>query len=241
MTQVPPPLVTPSVDLPAAALSERVYARIRQLILDFVLLPGDRFSESDLANLVQVSRTPLRQALQRLQREGWLRVFPKVGWQVSPLDFEALDQLYELRTLLEVHAVGCLCQAESRPVLDELAPVWLAPEAERQRNLLTVDRLDEAFHTGLVRAAGNPEMTRVHADVTERTRILRRLDFTKPQRIEATYDEHAQILRAISRRRTDEAQRLLRAHIAHSRIEAQHITLEMLHNARERLAEAQTR
>jgi DNA-binding GntR family transcriptional regulator len=222
--------------LPAVTLAERVYAQIKQLIFDFVLLPGDRFSESDLANQVQVSRTPLRQALQRLQREGFLLVFPKSGWQVAPLDFETFDQLYDLRVLLETHAVAKLCEAEDRPILKDLADTWLIKPQDRQTAFIAVDRLDEEFHAALVRSTGNTEMIRVHEDITERIRIIRRLDFTKPSRVEATYDEHARILRAITRRRTDEALRLLKAHVAQSKAEVRHITLDMLYQARQRIA-----
>jgi DNA-binding GntR family transcriptional regulator len=225
-----------AASMPAITLAERVYAQIKQLIFDFQLLPGERFSESDLANRVQVSRTPLRQALQRLQREGFLLVFPKSGWQVAPLDFDTFDQLYDLRVLLETHAVARLCEMEQRPGLKDLADTWLVPAAERQTAFVAVDRLDEAFHTALVRATGNQEMVRVHEDITERIRIIRRLDFTKASRVEATYDEHARILRAITRRRTDEAQRLLRAHIEQSKLEVRHITLDMLYQARQRIA-----
>ncbi|HET6789909.1 MAG TPA: GntR family transcriptional regulator, partial [Aquabacterium sp.] len=204
---------TPKAPSHGSSLADRAYGQIKQLIFDFVLLPGDRFSESDLVDRLQVSRTPLRQALQRLQREGFLMVFPKSGWQVSPLDFEVFDQLYDFRVLLETHAVARLCEMEDRPVLKSLAETWLVSEADRHPVQAMVDRLDENFHSALVHAIGNDEMTRVHDDITERIRIIRRLDFTKPARIEATYDEHARILRAITRRRGDEAQRLLRAHI----------------------------
>ena len=63
-----------------ASLAEQAYREVKQLIYDFVLMPGERFSEADLTQRVAVSRTPLRQALQRLQREGFLQVFPKLGW-----------------------------------------------------------------------------------------------------------------------------------------------------------------
>ncbi|TBO27876.1 GntR family transcriptional regulator [Aquabacterium lacunae] len=228
------PSATERVAPSAFTLAERAYAEIKQLIFDFQLLPGDRFSESDLAQRVQVSRTPLRQALQRLQREGFLQVFPKSGWRVSPLDFEAFDQLYDLRVLLECHAVARLCEMEERPTLKALAHDWLVPEAERLQAALPVDRLDETFHHALVQATGNQEMVRVHADITERIRIIRRLDFTQRRRVDATYDEHARILRAITRRRSDEAQRLLRAHIEQSKLEVRHITLDMLYQARQR-------
>lgn len=230
-------IIAPSAPFPglatgAPSLADRAYGQIKQMIFDFVLLPGDRFSESDLVDRLQVSRTPLRQALQRLQREGFLLVFPKSGWQVAPLNFEVFDQLYDLRVLLETHAIAKLCEAEERPVLTALANTWLVAEAERHPVQAMVDRMDEEFHSALVRAAGNEEMARVHDDITERIRIIRRLDFTKPARVQVTYDEHARIIRAISRRRTDEAQRLLRAHIEQSKLEVRHITLDMLYRAR---------
>lgn len=232
MNLVPLPLVS----LPSTTLAERAYAQIKQLIFDFHLLPGDRFSEADLTQRVQVSRTPLRQALQRLQREGFLLVFPKSGWQVAPLNFESFDELYDLRLLLETHAVARLCEAEERPALQALAEVWLIPPEARLSHALSVGQLDEAFHAALVRASGNHEMARVHTDITERIRIIRRLDFIKPARIDVTYDEHARILLAITRRRSDEAQRLLRAHVEQSKLEVRHITLDMLHQARQRLS-----
>jgi len=186
----------------APTLADQAYAKVKQMIFDFALMPGDRCSESDLAQRVGVSRTPLRQGLQRLEREGFLQVMPKVGWQVAPLDFDTFDELYDLRVLIECHAAQLLA------------------------------RLDEQFHAQLVQASGNREMARVHREITERIRIIRRLDFTKAARVEATYDEHARILRAITRRRADEAQRLLRAHIEQSKLEVRHITLDMLYRAR---------
>ena len=231
--------MTPAAPFPQASpatLAERVYSQIKQLIFDFELLPGDRFSENDLAMRVEVSRTPLRQALQRLQREGFLQVFPKSGWQVTPFDFNVFDQFYDFRVLLETHAVAKLCEAEERPVLQALADVWMVRPEERHPVKSMVDKLDETFHSSLVHAIGNQEMSRVHDDITERIRIIRRLDFTKASRVEATYDEHARILRAITRRRTDEAQHLLRAHIEQSKLEVRQITLDMLYQARHRLA-----
>jgi len=214
-------------------LAEQAYAQVKQLIFDFALMPGDRFSESELAERVQVSRTPLRQALQRLEREGFLQVFPKLGWQVAPLDFDTFDELYDLRILIESHAALRLCEAETRPQLAALAAEWLVPPEERLTDVAAVGAADEAFHTLLVEGSGNREMLRVHREITERIRIIRRLDFTKPARIETTYDEHARLVRALTRRRADEACRLLRAHIEQSKLEVRHITLDMLYRARQ--------
>lgn len=216
----------------AASLADHAYEATRQLIFDFEMLPGDRFSEGELAERMRVSRTPLRQALQRLLREGFVQLFPKLGWQVAPLDFDTFDELYDLRVIIECHAARALCEAGPRPQLAGLDDPWCVPVTERVQDAERVRVLDEAFHAGLVRACGNREMARVHQEVTDRIRIVRRLDFTKPARIEATYQEHAKILRAITQRRTDEVQRLLKAHIEQSKLEVRHITLDMLHRAR---------
>ena len=216
------------------SLADQAHAQLKQLIFDFALMPGDRVSETELALRVAVSRTPLRAALQRLEREGFLKLLPRMGWQVAPLDFDVMDELYDLRTLIECEAARHLAECEQRPALRQLADVWLVPPAERLDDTEAVGALDERFHALMVQGSGNREMARVHGEITERIRIIRRLDFTKPSRIEATYDEHARILRAITRRRTDEAQRLLRAHIQHSKLEVRHITLDMLYSARPR-------
>jgi len=215
-------------------LADQAYAQIKKMIFEFALMPGDRFSENELAQSVAVSRTPLRQALQRLEREGFLRVMPKIGWQVAPLDFDVFDELYDLRVLIEGHAARQLATAELRPGLAALAEVWLVPVAERLVDSAEVGKLDEQFHAQLVAAGGNREMVRVHHEITERIRIIRRLDFTKPARVEATYDEHARILRAITRRRADDAVSLIKAHVEQSKLEVRHITLDMLHRARQK-------
>jgi DNA-binding GntR family transcriptional regulator len=214
------------------SLADQAYAHVKQLIFDFALMPGDRFSETELAQRARVSRTPLRAALQRLAREGFLQLLPRSGWQVSPLDFKVMDELYDFRIVIECEAARHLAQLDQRPELQLLANTWLVSNDRRESQAHTVGELDEHFHALLVQGSGNREMARVHQEITERIRIIRRLDFTKQARVEATYDEHARILRALTRRRAEEAQRLLRAHIEQSKLEVRHITLDMLHQAR---------
>jgi DNA-binding GntR family transcriptional regulator len=202
---------------------------------DFRLLPGDRFSEAEIGQRLGVSRTPVREALFRLRNEGFLEVEAKSGWFVRPIDFARLEQLYDLRILLEQACLARLAAGAELPAeIEALKRVWLVPVAERLTDAAEVGRLDEAFHTTLVRAAGNDEITRVHGDVTERIRFVRRLDFTRADRIEATYQEHAKILRQVMQRRAEPAQLLLKAHVEQSKAEVRKITLATLHEARAR-------
>jgi DNA-binding GntR family transcriptional regulator len=223
--------------LPATTLAEQAYRTLKQQMHDFVLAPGDRLSEAELAARLGMSRTPLREALFRLRNEGLVEVESKSGWFVRPIDFERIDQLYDLRVVIESACVARLCgQPELPAELDALKPVWLVPDAERLADMRAVGALDEAFHATLVRAVGNAEMARVHADLTERIRIVRRLDFTREDRIAATYAEHAKILRSIIQRKPEQALLMLKGHIAQSQVEVRRITLHALYDARQRLA-----
>jgi len=216
-----------------SSLAEHAYAEIKQKIFNFEIMPGDLISEGNLAKLVNVSRTPLRQALQQLQHGGFIKAIPKIGWQVAPLDFDKLDELYDFRILIELNAVKVLCNSNrDNPIFKELQKIWLVPKSKRSFNTLEVGILDEQFHTSLVKASGNEEMLKTHSEITERIKIVRRLDFTKAARISNTYDEHGQIIKAILAGRSGEAQRLLKAHIEQSKIEVRKITLGMLQDAR---------
>lgn len=215
--------------------ADEVYEQLKRDVAEFNLVPGDRFTENEIGERLGVSRTPVRQALFRLQQEGYVEVLFRSGWRVLPFDFDQFEQLYDLRMVLETTAAHRLCtdgQRVDRELLDQLVAIWLVPVAERSSDTVQVAQWDEEFHCALVSAAGNAEMARVHRDVTDRIRIIRRLDFTKQARIDTTYEEHAKILRAIQRKRGDQAAMLLRAHIETSQAEVRKITLHQVHLAR---------
>ncbi len=235
-----PPLRFPaerrlSSDRPA--LAERVYAQVKQALFAFELLPGERFSENTVAELTGASRTPVREALTRLAREGFLTVQSRSGWRVNDLDFAVFDQLYEVRTIVELASIDRLT-AQTEPMgVHDLAEIWQVPETDRLTDGQAVFTLDEQFHSQLVVATGNAELQRIHTGITERIRIVRQLDFTESYRVEATYNEHAAILAAIAQHRGNEAKRLLQTHIELSRQSVRKISLHRLYEARERMRE----
>ena len=216
------------------ALATRLYELLKEDIYSLRLLPGDRFTESGMAEVYGVSRTPLRDALYRLEREGYLQVSFRSGWAVCPFDFQRFEQLYDLRIVLELAAVQRICESAESVSLDDFSDIWLVPVAHRLDDGIRVAALDEAFHQGLVQATGNREMARVHQEVTEKIRIIRHLDFTRHDRIQATYVEHAEILRMLLQRKQAQAAILLKSHIDASKAEVRKITLHRLHEARER-------
>lgn len=222
--------------VPRLSRADEVYEQLKRDVSEFKLVPGDRFTETEISERLGVSRTPVRQALFKLQQEGFVEVLFRSGWRVLPFDFNQFEELYDLRMVLETTAAHRLCDGALKvdnSLLDALAAIWLVSPDQRSSDTVQVAQWDEAFHCALVAAAGNAEMARVHRDVTERIRVIRRLDFTKQPRIDATYEEHAKILRAIQRKRGDQAALLLRSHIQSSQAEVRKITLHQVHMARQ--------
>ena len=220
----------------STTLAINVYDRIKAEIFDFALLPGDRFTENEVADRVGVSRTPVREALYRLEREGYIAVSARNGWNVKPFDFTAFENLYDVRVILELAAVRKLCATGGTRALAEFNVTWCVAPPARERDPARVCEMDEAFHSGLITATANGEMARIHRDVSERIRIIRRLDFTQADRIGHTYDEHARILLALMDRNADHAAMLLTSHIEASKAVVRQITLHRLHTARSDMA-----
>lgn len=216
-------------------LADSVYEQLKSELFEFQLLPGDRFTEAEVADRTGASRTPVRQALYRLQREGFLDINFRNGWEVRALDFDQLDALYELRTLLEQTSVRSMKNLNSKEldaILLPLEAIWQVRPTDRSSDVLQVAAWDEEFHCSLVAASKNGEFARVHMEVTERIRIVRRLDFTQRPRITATYQEHASMLEALRRRAFGAVAEQLATHIEVSRVEARKLTLLKLQNAR---------
>lgn len=210
-------------------LSELVYQRIKNDIFDFKLMPSERFTEAEIAQTYKVSRTPTRQALYRLQQEGYVDVTFRSGWTVRPLDLSYYDELYEIRIMIEQFSIQKLCIQDAKNIkeIQELVTIWMVESNQYIQDLKTISQLDESFHSILVLAAGNKELAKLHHDITEKIRIIRRLDFSKNYRIEATYQEHQKILNSIIIQDV-RSSLLITEHIQQSRDEVKKITLAML-------------
>ena len=219
-------------------LADSVYDQLKSDLFDFCLLPGDRFTEGEVAERTGASRTPVRQALYRLQREGFLDVNFRNGWEVRPLDFTQLDAMYELRILLEQASVRRMKDLDSIELNDILVPIearWRVRPADRSSEAIEVAKWDEEFHCNLVAASKNGEFARVHLEVTEKIRFVRRLSFAEHSRITATYKEHSAILETLRHREFEAAADQLATHIEVSRAQNRKITLLKLQDARKSL------
>ena len=218
-----------------STLTQAVYDRLKDDLFEFRMAPSQRYSEQEISSRLGVSRTPLRLALYRLALEGYLdRAGGYGGWLVRPFELAYYEDLYDFRTQIELVAVRHLCAMSLLPDLSQLTRFWLCPEPSRVMDGRTVAGEDEKLHSTLVRMAGNSAMFRTHTELTERIRIIRRLDFVEPTRITAAYEEHGAILHALRAGDVAQTQALIEKHINASRAEIRHITLHRLALAAER-------
>ncbi|AUL49171.1 GntR family transcriptional regulator [Bordetella trematum] len=195
------------------SIVDKVYLRIRDMAIDYEFKPGERLNEVALAKTLGVSRTPLREALNRLSIEGLLRFLPGKGFFCRDLDVQEVFELYELRKALEIAALRLALERADETQIGE-AMAFLAttgPEAG-ERPVSELVALDEAFHERLVAMAGNGEMLRVLRNVHARIRFVRWIDMARGER-PASQQEHQQLLQALAERNEAAAVAILERHI----------------------------
>ncbi|UPA27876.1 GntR family transcriptional regulator [Shinella oryzae] len=197
----------------SADSSERAYNTIRQLLVEFKLKPDARLNEVQLSRSLGVSRTPIREALNRLASEGFVSLTPNRGFFVRSLSTEGLIDLYELRSIIECAAFRLMCERAVDADIGRLTAYWASIVDGYQSN--PPDEIlakDEGFHLLIAELSGNPELVNQLAAINARIRFIRRIQ------IERTHDprqvsSHSEIVAAAVRRDAERGMKLLRDHI----------------------------
>jgi len=191
----------------------RVYERVKAMAVGYELKPGERVNEVEIARRLGASRTPLREALNRLSAEGLLRFSPGKGYFCRDLDVDEVFQLYELRKTIEVAAVRLAVERARDEDIDALL-AFLAGTGPDPGGRSTGELvgLDETFHERLLAMSGNRQMLRVLENVNARIRFVRWIDMHRGDRHQ-TQVEHAEVLRALKRRDVAQCVALLEKHI----------------------------
>lgn len=208
---------------------DTLYTELKQKIISFELYPGSRVTEQVLAEIFGVSRTPIRQALQRLEIEGFLSIRPKQGCFIRELDVNELMEYYEARIAIELLIVESAVNAMNDKQIDQMMAVW-QPEAHDQELSGGIDLggKDEAFHVGLALASEKPVLAALLEKINHRIRVIRRLDLNSDNRSQRTYNEHFEILQLIKERDKGKAKLAMKRHIQRSREFAKTLTLTAL-------------
>ncbi|MEU0145076.1 GntR family transcriptional regulator [Streptomyces sp. NPDC006288] len=197
-------------------LRERVYEALLELITTRALKPGRHLVESELAGQLGVSRQPVREALQRLNTEGWVDLRPAQGAFVHEPTEDEADQLLSVRTLLEAEAARLAAANSGRPGIEALEE--LCSRGERAVAADDVDlavATNAAFHAKVMELAGNVVLAELAGQVDRRVRWY----YTPVARRRGTrsWTEHRALIAAIAARDEQRATEVMRAHTERTR------------------------
>ena len=196
------------------SLAETAYDELKAKIYDFALLPGDRFTETEIAQQLAMSRTPVREALVRLAREGLVEVRSRHGMCVLPVSADDMRDIYQVLTALESTAVELV--ARRRPDAKELEPLVEASRdmarALKANDLDAWAAADERFHRHLVELSGNRLLVDGVQNCWDRAHRARMVTLRmRPKPVNSTR-EHLDVLEKI---RAGDARAAFDAHRAH--------------------------
>lgn len=198
----------------AQSAVDRVYTELRRMAMDFRFLPGERLNEAVLAKELGVSRTPLREALNRLAAEGFLTFSANNGFFRKTIDVKEIFDLYEFRMCLEQVAVRLAVERASDEKLAEIEQFAVASSRkDPNRTVEDLVALDEKFHELLVGLSENTQILEALRNINARIQFVRWMDMT--ERRSETQHQHLVIIAALKKRDVQAAEQSIRDHIAH--------------------------
>lgn len=192
--------------------SEIAYQQLKKAIQSGALAPGTRIRETEIAERFHISRTPVRDAIRRLETDGLISFVPRQGAVISQLDHQETMELYDLREVLEGTAAGFAARHASAAEIAELEDLVASEEAIREDPGQLAD-LNRIFHSALYRAAHNRYLERALLNLRDSMALLGGTSLRVTGRYETAHGEHTDLITAIARRDSEAAEAAARTHI----------------------------
>lgn len=182
-------------------LRELVCETIRQAIVDGVFSPGERLMEIQLADEMGVSRTPVREAIRKLELEGFVVMIPRRGTYVADISIKDINEVYEIRTSLEVLAAGLAAERISDEELETMQRLLVEiGQHIEDGNIEKIVEIDTAFHDVLYKASRNKRLAGIINNLREQITVIRRRSMMYPGRLQNTMEEHRILVDSIAAR-----------------------------------------
>lgn len=200
-------------------LRDVVFNTLRQAILKGELAPGERLMEIQLAERLGVSRTPIREAIRKLELEGLVLMIPRKGAEVAKISEKSLRDVLEVRRSLEELAIELACQRMTEDEVKQLEDAQVSfKEAVNQGGAMAIAESDEAYHDIIYYGTGNARLVQILNNLREQM-YRYRLEYIKDaDKRQILLIEHEKILKAIKGRHVAEAKEAMREHIDNQEI-----------------------
>lgn len=212
-------------------LREIVFETLREAIINAVLKPGERLMEIQLAEEMGVSRTPVREAIRKLELEGFVVMIPRKGAYVAGISMKDIADVFEIRTALESLAAGLAAERITEEELEQLERILVKiGECVKNNDLELLIEIDTEFHDTLFKASRNERLVQIVSNLREQIQRFRTASLSTPGRMKYALEEHKKIVEAVSERDVELAQALAREHIEN----AENSMLELLNETKER-------
>ncbi len=213
--------LTPPAQAARGSRGGRAYQQLRVLLKEGVLKPGDRIVEAAIAQQLGVSRTPVRDAIRRLEAEGLFNHEPRAGLVVATLERRAVAELYEIREVLEGTAARLFTRHASDMEVEELAQL-VELERRLQGDSQQLAAHNQKFHAHIHRGAHNRFLEKALRAVNAVRWLLGPTQMLAAPRAAEALQEHAELLKAISRRDAECAESTARKHMRSAQVARMH-------------------
>lgn len=208
------PLNTKGIPNNEKNLTQKVYQTIKEMMLDYEIVPGQRLIFIDLANQLGVSRTPVNNALSILANEGFLDFIPNQGYSVHKITKEEAESLYEIREIIELGSVGKVMRKltpEKLEILERKKHLYENAVVEQvSRGRFT---LDQEFHAFFVQMSENLYLADYFREVYQRIFLRHRIEGLLADRAQKVVSEHNEIFEAVSLKNGERTRESIKAHI----------------------------
>jgi DNA-binding GntR family transcriptional regulator len=213
-----------SIHKKAVPVRERAYNDLKSDLLSGRFAPGERLTEEHLAKSLGVSRTPVREALHKLESEGLVKPLESRGFYVALDSREELEDLFDIRAALEGYAIRLICERISEETIRQLNEFIIKAEHALARNQLDeIFEYNTQFHDALHNVLDR--QTRLHSLIADTRKYVLRYRKSSLHYLDAarrTIDGHKKILMAISLRDPELCERVMREHVLEAKEEALH-------------------
>lgn len=198
-------------------LREVVFETLRNAIRTRILKPGQRLMEIHLAEQLGVSRTPVREAIRKLELEGYVIMMPRRGTYVANLSIRDVNEVFEIRTALDSLASGLAAERISEDELEELQRLLVQiGEYIEENDMNKIVEVDTKFHDLLYKASRNNRLVGIISNLREQLTSFRTKSMSYPGRLRETLEEHRQIVDTIAQGNVADAQKAAEKHMEKS-------------------------
>ena len=195
-------------------LRELVCEHIREAIINGTFAPGERLMEIQMADEMGVSRTPVREAIRKLEMEGFVVMIPRRGTYVSNMSIKDINDVYEIRISLDTLAAGLAAERISDEELEELQRLLVkVGNAIEENDMAKVVEADIEFHDVLYKASRNERLRNIINNLREQITVIRGVSMRYPGRLKDTQEEHRRLVESIAARNVEKSQEIARIHL----------------------------